>query len=47
MNEVERLKAILKALQDINVDEKSRDKMTLLLRDIQKQAMELIRRNEK
>jgi len=47
MKEVERLKAILKALQDIHVDEKSRDKMTVLLRDIQKQAMELMRRNEK
>ena len=47
MKEVERLKAILKELQDIHVDEDSRDKMTLLLRDIQKQTMELIRRNEK
>lgn len=47
MKEVERLKAILKELQDIHVDENSKDKMTLLLRDIQKQAMELMRRNEK
>ena len=47
MNEVERLKVILKELQDIHVDENSRDKMTLLLRDIQKQAMELMRRKEK
>ena len=47
MKEVERLKTILKELQDIHVDEKSKDDMTLLLRDIQKQAMDLMRRNEK
>ena len=47
MKEVERLKAVIRELQDIPVDEKTRDIKTLLLRDIQKQAMELMRRNEK